>query len=440
MYFPSTSPVLPASRRNSLSNVLPPSHLAIKTKIPEGLAIASPAAEVTVPLDQDTQAAGLSSTTSMRAPTLSSRPVAACFSHAARDFAGQAAGRVLGLAAFSLLAALDDMPLRAVNGVIGMAAGGRLAYLVASHQFGNETPLQQAGVTASTLFGMISGSLIAALGNSPVIAGLATGSLLTAAISWSPEPAHDDEARDRIDKRKALTAAGTTLIGTVATSFAVGAIGAKAAHLPSRNLGLLIESTVIELCKSSFERVGPSMDRNVLSFEGRVAVAMMGMVPYVAATVVLNGYVSGLLQPSYDSSKFNELVVPLVVGAVANAVRGFGNALAVHQLHRSGKFIDRPDADCVRTSAGPKLPEPGTVADKTCIRFLLSACRNAVYAHLRDRGMSVAQATELAQGIYACYAQCRDLIHDLARGDGWTEPVIARRVLPAQTAVPSSSE
>lgn len=428
-----------ASRRNSLSDECTSGRIA-ETDIPAPLATASSSAPAIVSLGEVSTPTVAASNASVLAPSLSSRAVAACFSHAARDFAGQAAGRVLGLAAFSLLAVLDDMPLRAMNGVIGMAAGGRLAYLISSKQFGNETPLQQAGVTASTLFGMISGSLIAALGNNPLVAGLATGSLLTAVVSWSPESSRDEEARDCLDKRKALTAGGTTLIGTVAAGVTIGTIAVKAAHLPARNLGLLIESTVIELCKSSFERVGPSMDRNVLSFEGRVAVAMLGMVPYVAATVVLNGYVSGLLQPAYDSSKFEELVVPLVVGAIANAVRGFGNALAVHQLHRSGKFIARPDADCVRASTAPKLPEPGTVADKTCIRFLLSACRNAVYAHLRDRGMSVAQATELAQGIYACYAQCRDLIHDLARGDGWTEPVIARRLSPADTAAPPSSE
>ncbi len=417
-----------ATRSNPLSDGSIRSVLVAEEVSAARLATAHPSAVAAVNIDPAIAPAVAAPEVQAPKPTLSSRAVAACFSHAARDFTGQAAGRMLGLAAFSLLAALDDMPLRAVNSLIGMTAGGRLAYLVASKQFGNDTPMQQAGVTISTVFGMVSGALIAALGNNPVIAGLATGALLTAAVSWSPEPARDEHARSSIDRRKAITAAGTTLLGGIAGSCVAGRIGVQAGHLPSRNLGLLLESTVIKLCKSSFERVGPSMDRHVLTFEGRVAVAMLGMVPYVVATVVLNGYISGLLQPAYDSSKFDELAVPLVVGAIANAVRGFGNALAVHELQRHGTFIMKPNSDCVRASAGPKLPEAGTVADKTCIRFLLSACRNAVYAHLRDRGMSVAQASEFAQGIYACYAQCRDLIHDVARGDGWTEPVIRRRV------------
>ena len=49
----------------------------------------------------------------------------------------------------------------------------------------------------------------------------------------------------------------------------------------------------------------------------------------------------------------------------------------------------------------------------------MSACRNAIYVQLRKGGMSVLQATILAQFAYAFFAQNRDLVYDLMQGEGW---------------------
>ena len=117
----------------------------------------------------------------------------------------------------------------------------------------------------------------------------------------------------------------------------------------------------------------------------------------------------------------------MIVGAIANAVRGFSNALVAYQLHSNGYFVADDKTTNLRDHAGSQWPEVETVLNKSSIRYLLSACRNAVYARLRDSGLSVELATEIAQGVYACYAQCRDLIHDIARGEGWSEPRMVQR-------------
>jgi hypothetical protein len=133
------------------------------------------------------------------------------------------------------------------------------------------------------------------------------------------------------------------------------------------------------------------------------------------------------MQPNQETTEFAKLAGPLIVGAIANAVRGFSNALAVYNLHANGYFVADENTTTVRDHAGAQWPEAEAVINKTSIRYLLSACRNAVYARLRDSGMSVELASEIAQGVYACYAQCRDLIHDISRGEGWSEPRVVQR-------------
>jgi hypothetical protein len=54
----------------------------------------------------------------------------------------------------------------------------------------------------------------------------------------------------------------------------------------------------------------------------------------------------------------------------------------------------------------------------------MSACRNAIYVQLRKDGLSVLQASILAQFAYAFFAQNRDLVYDLMQGEGWSAPTI----------------
>lgn len=361
------------------------------------------------------------------APSMCSRITAACTSHALRDYVGQGLGRAAGLAIYCSLATLDEVGLRIAAGVTGVAIGARFAWRLAQAQIGTDQRWQQAGVGLCTVIGAAAGGTIAALGTSHPVLGIAAGSLLAACASATRTCATDAFTLDNADDFKAASAIVGGLSGIAAAACIDRHWKVDANLLPARNLGLVVESTVIEVCKSGFERLGPSVERRALNFEGRVMVALSGMLPYVATAVLLNGYVSGRLQPEHDSRRFNELIAPALVGAIANAVRGASNALAVCLLQRHARFTVGSRESCLHDSRGCRRPRLRAVSDKACTRYFLSACRNALYARLRDAGLSVVDANCIAQGVYACFAQCRDLINDLIRGDGWSEPVSQTR-------------
>ncbi len=373
-------------------------------------------------------------------PSMRGSIATACAGHALRDYIGQGLGRSAGLILYCSLASFDELGLRISAGFAGAAIGGRIAWRLASAQIGNESRWQQAGVGMCTVLGAAAVGTIAALGTSHPVLGIATGSLLAACASASSTCATDEMERENASEFKAGSAVVGSLSG-IAIAVCVDRAWKVDTHLlPARNLGLIAESTVIEACKSGFERLGPSVERHALNFEGRLVAALSGMLPYVAAATILNGYVSGRLQPGQDSQRFGELIAPALVGAMANAVRGAANALAVCLLHRHQRFRSRVEHDCLREGSGLKRPRPRTVTDKACVRYFLSACRNALYARLRDAGFSVVEANCIAQLVYACFAQCRDLINDLVRGDGWSEPAWRTRQPPRPADMTTSSE
>ncbi len=359
--------------------------------------------------------------------------------HALRDYVGQGLGRVASAGLYCGLATLDELGLRITAGVFGSLIGGNLAFRLAEAQIGSDTHWQKAGVTFCTVLGAAAGGTVSALGSNQIISAVGACTLLVAGTSLAARIANSPEAEKSSEQFK-LSAATFGLIGGGLAGCIDPVWKVDSRLLPARNLGLVVESTIIELGKSSFERCGPSVDRLALNLEGRVVVALAGMVPYVAATIVLNGYVAGRLQPAYDSIRFEDLIGPALVGAVANAVRGASNALATSLLHRQERFTAVDGRDCLRANVGIGCPRPCPVSDKACVRYFLSACRNAVYARLRDAGFSVIDANMIAQGVYACFAQCRDLIGDLVRGDGWTEPSLRARPGVTDRATPSVAE
>jgi hypothetical protein len=149
---------------------------------------------------------------------------------------------------------------------------------------------------------------------------------------------------------------------------------------------------------------------------------MAGLLPYLAATVLLNGYFSGKMQLDHETHQFKELIWPLLIGAIANGVRGACNAAAVYVCHQNGWGVAKPDADILRPSVGPKRPEAIRMSKKIAIRFFLSACRNAVYDRLIHGGMNVVNASMVSQAIYGFFAQNRDLVYNLMKGEGWITP------------------
>ena len=262
------------------------------------------------------------------------------------------------------------------------------------------------------------GAAIASFGTYQPVAALAVGSALAITVSLAKfyrKRPNDDIA---IDASKAS-------IFLVSTAASVSAITSLDAYLsPSINvapksLGVVLEATTVEFFKSSLERWGPSVDRHALNFNGKVYVSLAGLLPYLAATVLLNGYVSGKMQPDHETHDFEKLIWPLLIGAIANGVRGACNAAAVYVCHQNGWGVAKPDANIIRPSIGPKRPEAIRMSKKIAIRFFLSVCRNAVYDRLLHGGMSVVNASILSQFVYGFFAQNRDLVYDLMKGEGW---------------------
>ncbi len=371
-------------------------------------------------------------------PTLSNQ-LRTAVAHALRDYVGQGLGRVIGAGIYCALATPNEAGLRIAAGVSGAMMAGQLARRLAAAHIGTDTVCQQAGVAFCTVLGAAAGGAISALGSNQLIVGIGTCTLLSASASLLKRSAETPEARERAEGMQLSAATFGVLSGTL-----VGSIDptwqVDTQLLPARNLGLVAEATVIEVCKSSFERIGPSVDRHALNFEGRIVVALAGMVPYVVATVVFNGYLAGRLQPAYDSTQLRDLVGPALLGALANAIRGASNALAACLVRRAKRFTAATGADCLRPHAGIRCPKPRQVSDKACVRYFLSACRNAMYARLRDAGFSVVDANMISQAVYACFAQCRDLIADLMHGSGWTEPQLRAPANSQSTRAHSPSD
>ena len=369
-----------------------------------------------------TQSTTQSTTTPVKPPTLSIKTT--MLAHSGRDIVGQVFGRTFGLVLFNAAAyvASASVPCQIVAGGLGAVFGGLQAQRLAVAQIGSDTMLQYCGVAACTLMGATSGAAIASFGTYQPVAALAVGSALAITVSLAKF------CRKRPDDHIAIDASKATifLISTAASVCAITSLDtyrSPSINLAPKNLGVVLEATTVELFKSSLERWGPSVDRHALNFNGKVYVSMAGLLPYLAATVLLNGYVSGKMQPDHETHQFEKLIFPLLIGAIANGVRGACNAAAVYVCHQNGWGVASPDADILRPSVGPKRPEAIRMSKKIAIRFFLSACRNAVYDRLVHGGMSVVQASMLSQGIYGFFAQNRDLVYDLMKGEGWNTPV-----------------
>lgn len=349
-------------------------------------------------------------------------PVLAAVAHGARDLAGQAIARTVGLAIFTRAAAItqDNVPLSAFAGTVGALSAATLAWVVASRQIGTDSWSSLAGTLACTGAAAAAGGAIAMLGSSQPVISLAIGTTLTVATSLLRLYARTaDEARG-VDDAKGIT----LFLGTAASLTAVAVIDhqwSSARDAAARNLGLLGESVTVEFFKSTLERLGPSVDRNALNFNGKMLAGLAGLLPYVAATVLINGYTSGLLQaPSpTDSHSFNELLLPVLLGALSNAVRGAANATSVYLLHAHGIGTSEPMREVLRPTDGLRPPAPEKIIKKTAIRFFISSCRVAIYTKLRSQGMTIIQASMLSQAVYGVFAQNRDLVFDLMQGEGW---------------------
>lgn len=359
-----------------------------------------------------------STTPPVKPPTLSLKTT--ILAHSGRDIAGQVLGRTLGLGLFNAAAYLSSasVPCQIIAGGLGAVFGGLQAQRLAAAQIGSDTTLQYCGVAVCTLIGATAGAAIASFGTYQPVAALAVGSALAITVSLAKfcrKRPNDDIA---IDASKA----SIFLVSTAASVSAITSLDtylSPSINVAPKSLGVVLEATTVEFFKSSLERWGPSVDRHALNFNGKVYVSLAGLLPYLAATVLLNGYVSGKMQPDHETHDFEKLIWPLLIGAIANGVRGACNAAAVYVCHQNGWGVAKPDANIIRPSIGTKRPEAIRMSKKIAIRFFLSVCRNAVYDRLLHGGMSVVNASILSQFVYGFFAQNRDLVYDLMKGEGW---------------------
>ena len=349
-------------------------------------------------------------------------PVLAAVAHGTRDLMGQAVARTIGLAIFTRAASLAQgaRPLSIVVGGVGAISAGTQAWMIASRHIGTDTWSGCLGTMTCTGVAAAAGGAIAVMGASQPVIALAVGTTLTVATSLLRICSRNPEEERTVGDIKGIG----MFFGTAASLTAVSVIDhqwTSTSDVPARNLGLLGESLTVEFFKSTLERAGPSVNRDALNFNGKALASLAGLLPYLAATVLINGYVSGLLQPplATDSHSFREMILPVLIGALANAVRGTANATATYLVHAQGIGTADPESEILRVSEGLRKPQPEKIIKKTAIRFFISSCRVAVYTKLRSQGMPIMQASLLSQAVYGVFAQSRDLIFDLTQGDGW---------------------
>lgn len=345
--------------------------------------------------------------------------------HAGRDTLGQVAGKTAGLMAFSGLSqfSLAVLPLKFVAGGIGALSAGTMSYLIARHQIGSASTCQKAAALLCAAAGASAGLVVASFGSWQIVSGLALAGCITPAVSLLGSPLNRCGNPHRTAAVEAAKA-GLFTVGVLAGSAGGLVISAQWSiaeeMLAARNGGAAVESLVVELCKSSFEQIGLSVNRNVLSFEGKVLASAIGTLPYVLASLYVNGFLASMVQPPQGASRFLELLAPVLLGTLANGIRGAANSAAVRVLHGRGIASLEPMGNEVRPHHGLMPPNGSIVAQKSAIRFFLIACRNAIFLSLRAKGMPLMQASTLAQLVYSFFAQNRELMFDLMQGQGWT--------------------
>ena len=363
-------------------------------------------------------------------PSIKKPVLIAAVTHGVKDFAGQFFGRTAGLAVLAGLTSItsDETPLRVIAGGIGAITAGTQAFLIGRHQIGDKTLSQKAALAMCTLGVAAAGAGISAYGSFQPVVVLASCSAAVAVASllkFCGHKKHYDENTTEGFKALAFTAA--VAYSVTGAGMLISSWSPQESHIAARSIALLIESSIIELCKASLEQLGPSVDKHVLSFTGNAGALLMGLPFYTAATVLLNGVVSGALQPPVDSTKFVELWLPLIVGGLANTVRGSVNACSVAYLASNNIGLHASDKSLLRPNAWIKKPDCHKLAQKTAVRFFLSSSRNTLYFYLRDKGLAIMPAACIAQACYSVFAQQRDLIYELMQGKGWSEPVLNQR-------------
>lgn len=385
---------------------------------------------------------------SARLPRLVSRPAAdetpiplwrTSLNQAVRELLIQSIGRLAGAAAYTGLSHLKGAANPAT--VIGAVSAGVCAGQLLQHQIGMASTAQKAGVGLASVAALVAGGVITGYASIPTACIIASGSLVAAIASSAARSAYDPENETDTEAAAAIRAKenrcphenialGLKILGFTAASapFLIGFLVKPSfwldhdAHVGTRNLSVVVEALAVELAKATVSTVGISVNKDAMVFEEKFKTAMMGFLPYVISSVLLNSVAGGLLQAELRSDQFTKLVIPALVGALANCVKGAANAAAA-------RYVSDPDATFLQAGNQTTLPHQGMqwpiraqLVPKVMLRYLMISCRDSLFFGMKKAGVDPDLANACSMAIYASFAQFRELTVDLMQGEGWSEP------------------
>ena len=438
-----SNPITPERISNDHENTLSPDSLRITTN------------------DRPTEKRSVKADSSLtNSPRLVSRPASedtqiplwkTSATQVLREFISQSLGRLTGAATFTGLSN-SKMPTVPVA-LLGAFSAGVCAGQLLQHQIGHATPAQKIGIGLASVAAMMAGGVITGYASMPTVCMIATGSIVAAIASsaakssnasksetdaqvasepgiHSDSETHSESGNHRYSDENIRL--GIKILGFTAASapFLIGFLVNPShwlnhdANISTRNFSVLVEALTVELTKATISTVGISVNKGALIFEEKFKTAMMGLLPYVIASVLLNSVAGGLLQAELRSDQFTNLVVPALVGALANCVKGAANAAAA-------RYVSDPDASFIEASEqttrpgqGPQWPISKQLAPKVMLRYLMISCRDSLFFGLKKAGVHPDLANACSMAVYAGFSQFRELTFDLMQGEGWSAPTI----------------
>jgi hypothetical protein len=355
---------------------------------------------------------------------------------AIREIFSQSLGRLAGAAAFTQMSHMGGNKAASdFAAILGALSAGICSAQLLRHQIGSSTTAQKVGVGLVSVAAMAAGGVITGYASIPTVSMIASGSLISALASIAMrntdlpetdvEPATESGSYRYPDENLAL---GIKITGFIAAStpFLIAFMVNPSFwlnHDPTvgtRNISIAIESLSIELSKAIVSNLGLSVNRDALLFEEKFKVAMMGLLPYVIASVLCNGVAGGLLHAELTSDQFKSLILPALVGTLANCVKGAANAAAARYVHQQKAESETNANSVIRPSQGLTWPISAQLAPKIMLRYLMISCRDSLFFGLKKAGLQPALANALSMMVYAGFAQFRDVTFDLMQGEGWS--------------------
>lgn len=391
-------------------------------------------------------------------PRLVSRPVSdetpipfwrTSLNQAIRELFSQSVGRLASAGMFTALRG-SNMPAAPAI-VMGAMSAGYCAGQLLQHQIGTASTAQKVGVGIASVTAMVDGGVITGYASMPTACIIASGSFIAAVASSATISSHGlgiettTEAEPEIDSETEPEsepeyqrcpdenlALGYKIIGftSASTPILIGFLVNPSfwmshdAAIGPRNFSVMVEALSVELAKATVSTVGISVNKDALVFEERFKTAMMGLLPYVISSVLLNSVVGSLLQAELESDQFTHLIVPALVGVFANCIKGAANAAAARYLNDPDATFLQAGNQTTRAHQGLQWPINAQLTPKVMLRYLMISCRDSLFIGMKNAGVRPEIANALSMAIYAGFSQFRELTFDLMQGQGWTQPTL----------------